>query len=138
MKYLYLLFTEPEDLVLDMDDFVFTTEAHLLPLSLSRVNLSYMPFGPLSSKQPLSGVARRRQAVCAAPTKSWSRGAFLTLVRATPAFRQCARPLYATHAAAAVTGSVQAVLAEAIQRGPAVPYDPRRCDAPGLLSASIL
>ena len=34
-KYLYLLFSEPEDLVVDIDDYIFTTEAHLLPLSLS-------------------------------------------------------------------------------------------------------
>lgn len=34
-KYLYLLFTEKEDLVFNMNQFIFTTEAHLLPLSLS-------------------------------------------------------------------------------------------------------
>lgn len=34
-KYLYLLFTENEDLVFNMNQFIFTTEAHLLPLSLS-------------------------------------------------------------------------------------------------------
>ncbi|XP_066297953.1 ER degradation-enhancing alpha-mannosidase-like protein 3 [Branchiostoma lanceolatum] len=34
-KYLYLLFTEEEDLWLDLDDYVFTTEAHLLPLRLA-------------------------------------------------------------------------------------------------------
>uniref|UniRef100_A0A8D0L3R1 alpha-1,2-Mannosidase n=1 Tax=Sphenodon punctatus TaxID=8508 RepID=A0A8D0L3R1_SPHPU len=34
-KYLYLLFTEKCDLPLDIDDYIFTTEAHLLPLSLS-------------------------------------------------------------------------------------------------------
>ncbi|XP_065342933.1 ER degradation-enhancing alpha-mannosidase-like protein 3 isoform X2 [Cloeon dipterum] len=34
-KYLFLLFAEPADLVLDLDEFIFTTEAHLLPLSLS-------------------------------------------------------------------------------------------------------
>ena len=34
-KYLYLLFSERENLVLDVDEFVFTTEAHLLPLTLS-------------------------------------------------------------------------------------------------------
>lgn len=37
-KYLYLLFAEEEDSPLDMDDFVFTTEAHLLPLSLANCN----------------------------------------------------------------------------------------------------
>ncbi|XP_038063817.1 ER degradation-enhancing alpha-mannosidase-like protein 3 [Patiria miniata] len=36
-KYLYLLFAEPEDLLIPIDDYVFTTEAHLLPLTLSRV-----------------------------------------------------------------------------------------------------
>ena len=36
-KYLYLMFAEPSDLIIDLDDFLFTTEAHLLPLSLSRI-----------------------------------------------------------------------------------------------------
>lgn len=35
-KYLYLLFADPNELLLDLDEFLFTTEAHLLPLSLSR------------------------------------------------------------------------------------------------------
>ena len=34
-KYLYLLFVEDEDILVNVDDYVFTTEAHLLPLSLS-------------------------------------------------------------------------------------------------------
>ncbi|XP_071445733.1 ER degradation-enhancing alpha-mannosidase-like protein 3 [Hetaerina americana] len=37
-KYLYLLFTDPNDLILDLDEFLFTTEAHLLPLSLARLS----------------------------------------------------------------------------------------------------
>ena len=37
-KYLYLLFAEEEDLVLDMDEFIFNTEAHLFPLSLATFN----------------------------------------------------------------------------------------------------
>ena len=37
-KYLYLLFAEEEDLFLDVSKFVFTTEAHLLPLSLARLS----------------------------------------------------------------------------------------------------
>lgn len=36
-KYLYLLFAEPNDLVLDLDEFIFTTEGHLLPLTLAAV-----------------------------------------------------------------------------------------------------
>ncbi|CAH8843416.1 unnamed protein product [Trichobilharzia szidati] len=35
-KYLYLLFAESSDLPINLDDYIFTTEAHLLPLSLSR------------------------------------------------------------------------------------------------------
>lgn len=40
-KYLYLLFADREDLILDLDEFIFTTEGHLLPLTLSgRANVS--------------------------------------------------------------------------------------------------
>ncbi|MBN3299453.1 EDEM3 protein, partial [Amia calva] len=34
-KYLYLLFSEKSELPIDIDHYVFTTEAHLLPVSLS-------------------------------------------------------------------------------------------------------
>ncbi|XP_077398345.1 ER degradation-enhancing alpha-mannosidase-like protein 3 [Vanacampus margaritifer] len=34
-KYLYLLFTEKTQLPINIDDYIFTTEAHLLPVSLS-------------------------------------------------------------------------------------------------------
>uniref|UniRef100_A0A8C4Z7P5 alpha-1,2-Mannosidase n=1 Tax=Gadus morhua TaxID=8049 RepID=A0A8C4Z7P5_GADMO len=34
-KYLFLLFADTEDLPFDVEDYIFTTEAHLLPLSLS-------------------------------------------------------------------------------------------------------
>ena len=37
-KYLYLLYSEKEDLLIEVDNFVFTTEAHLLPLSVSMQN----------------------------------------------------------------------------------------------------
>nr|KAG5703061.1 hypothetical protein BaRGS_016222 [Batillaria attramentaria] len=39
-KYLYLLFAERSDLLFDIDDFIFTTEAHLLPLALSVGNIT--------------------------------------------------------------------------------------------------
>ncbi|XP_052789807.1 ER degradation-enhancing alpha-mannosidase-like protein 3 isoform X2 [Mya arenaria] len=39
-KYLYLLYAEKSELIIDVDDYIFTTEAHLLPLSLSRCNSS--------------------------------------------------------------------------------------------------
>ncbi|KAG8430603.1 hypothetical protein GDO86_020319 [Hymenochirus boettgeri] len=39
-KYLYLLFSEREDLIFDIEDYIFTTEAHLLPLSLSTASQS--------------------------------------------------------------------------------------------------
>ena len=37
-KYLYLMFTEKDDLLMNIDNYIFTTEAHLLPLSLSVQN----------------------------------------------------------------------------------------------------
>ena len=43
-KYLYLLFTKEEESFLDISQFVFTTEAHLLPLSLARLsNVTTVP-----------------------------------------------------------------------------------------------
>ncbi|XP_013410310.1 ER degradation-enhancing alpha-mannosidase-like protein 3 isoform X4 [Lingula anatina] len=51
-KYLYLLFAEKEDLVLDVDEYVFTTEAHLLPLSLAVGNYSWTK--PVAGKIPLA------------------------------------------------------------------------------------
>lgn len=33
-KYLYMIFTDPEDLMFDPDHYVLTTEAHFLPLSI--------------------------------------------------------------------------------------------------------
>jgi len=41
-KYLFLLFAESDELVLDLDEFIFTTEGHLLPLTLAsvRTNIS--------------------------------------------------------------------------------------------------
>ncbi|XP_046605659.1 ER degradation-enhancing alpha-mannosidase-like protein 3 [Neodiprion virginianus] len=36
-KYLFLLFAEPSELVIDPDEFVFTTEGHLLPLTLASI-----------------------------------------------------------------------------------------------------
>jgi mannosidase alpha-like ER degradation enhancer 3 len=38
-KYLYLLFEEPDKLEIDVDEFIFTTEAHLIPLSLVNYKL---------------------------------------------------------------------------------------------------
>lgn len=34
-KYLYLLFAESDDLIINIDEYLFTTEGHLLPLYLS-------------------------------------------------------------------------------------------------------
>lgn len=36
-KYLFLLFSDPADLILNIEDFIFTTEAHLLPLTLGQL-----------------------------------------------------------------------------------------------------
>ncbi|XP_018782736.1 PREDICTED: ER degradation-enhancing alpha-mannosidase-like protein 3 isoform X3 [Bactrocera latifrons] len=43
-KYLYLLFSEPHDLVVDVDEFVFTTEAHLLPLTIAQLGNTTFSF----------------------------------------------------------------------------------------------
>ncbi|XP_026302101.1 ER degradation-enhancing alpha-mannosidase-like protein 3 [Apis mellifera] len=45
-KYLFLLFAEPGELLLDLDEFIFTTEGHLLPLTLAsiRTNISSQDF----------------------------------------------------------------------------------------------
>lgn len=37
LKYLYLIFAEPSEIDFDLDTFIFTTEAHLLPLSLGQL-----------------------------------------------------------------------------------------------------
>ncbi|KAF5394676.1 alpha-1 2-Mannosidase [Paragonimus heterotremus] len=42
-KYLYLLFSEPSDLPISLSEYVFTTEAHLLPISLSQLRRSESP-----------------------------------------------------------------------------------------------
>ncbi|KAI5610446.1 ER degradation-enhancing alpha-mannosidase-like protein 3 isoform X1 [Silurus asotus] len=42
-KYLFLLFAEDVDLPFDVEDYIFTTEAHLLPLSLSITSRSHPP-----------------------------------------------------------------------------------------------
>lgn len=33
-KYLYMIFAEPSDLIFDPDNYVLTTEAHFLPLTI--------------------------------------------------------------------------------------------------------
>lgn len=38
IKYLFLIFADPSELILDLDNFIFTTEAHLLPLSLGQLS----------------------------------------------------------------------------------------------------
>lgn len=35
-KYLYMIFAEEGDLLFDPDNYVFTTEAHFLPLSIAQ------------------------------------------------------------------------------------------------------
>ncbi|VDN88286.1 unnamed protein product [Brugia pahangi] len=35
LKYLYMIFTDPSDLKIDLDNYVLTTEAHFIPLSIA-------------------------------------------------------------------------------------------------------
>ena len=37
-KYLYLLFADESDLLIDLNNWLFTTEGHLMPLSLARLS----------------------------------------------------------------------------------------------------
>ena len=37
-KYLYMIFSEPGDLLFDPDNYVLTTEAHFLPLTIADVS----------------------------------------------------------------------------------------------------
>ena len=54
-KYLFLLFADPADLVVDLDEFLFTTEAHLLPLSLARnSNYTVVTVSYCSPQRPIS------------------------------------------------------------------------------------
>ncbi|XP_024114782.1 ER degradation-enhancing alpha-mannosidase-like protein 3 isoform X1 [Oryzias melastigma] len=52
-KYLFLLFAEPQDLPFDVEDYIFTTEAHLLPLSLSTAPLSSAAASNRTSEEEL-------------------------------------------------------------------------------------
>lgn len=71
-KYLFLLFAEPGELVLDLDEFIFTTEGHLLPLTLAsiRTNVS-----SVSIRDPQRKLISRRhivQKLCVLSSRSWS------------------------------------------------------------------
>nr|XP_016936249.1 ER degradation-enhancing alpha-mannosidase-like protein 3 isoform X1 [Drosophila suzukii] len=44
IKYLFLLFSDPQDLIINVDEFVFTTEAHLLPLSIAQLGNATFSF----------------------------------------------------------------------------------------------
>ncbi|XP_055778418.1 ER degradation-enhancing alpha-mannosidase-like protein 3 isoform X5 [Salvelinus fontinalis] len=52
-KYLFLLFAEEEDLTFNVEDYIFTTEAHLLPLSLSTVPHAPSPPANTTSEEEL-------------------------------------------------------------------------------------
>ncbi|XP_061099622.1 ER degradation-enhancing alpha-mannosidase-like protein 3 isoform X2 [Conger conger] len=54
-KYLYLLFADEEDLPFDVEDYIFTTEAHLLPLSLSTALRSAAPSADNNTVLPPAG-----------------------------------------------------------------------------------
>ena len=45
LKYLYLLFAEKEDIAIDLDKYIFTTEAHLLPVAMPPPTYTLLPFG---------------------------------------------------------------------------------------------
>ncbi|KAL3872065.1 hypothetical protein ACJMK2_040022 [Sinanodonta woodiana] len=69
-KYLYLLYAEKSDLLFDVDDYIFTTEAHLLPLSLSIYNSSKEPkkIRPDVYSQMKKGEKQQKGAGCVKPS----------------------------------------------------------------------
>jgi len=58
-KYLFLLFAENEDMLIDPDKYVFTTEAHLLPLNLSNFKNHTETVSPYNTKVNSDGNAER-------------------------------------------------------------------------------
>uniref|UniRef100_A0A674CXG4 alpha-1,2-Mannosidase n=1 Tax=Salmo trutta TaxID=8032 RepID=A0A674CXG4_SALTR len=52
-KYLFLLFAEEDDLPFNVEDYIFTTEAHLLPLSLSTTPRAPSPPANSTSEEEL-------------------------------------------------------------------------------------
>lgn len=40
LKYLYMIFAEPSDMLFDPDNYVLTTEAHFLPLNIADVGVN--------------------------------------------------------------------------------------------------
>lgn len=53
-KYLYLLFADKEDMIFDIEDYIFTTEAHLLPLWLSTTNQTISKKNTVSNSSNLN------------------------------------------------------------------------------------
>lgn len=51
LKYLFLMFADPSEISLDLDTFIFTTEAHLLPLSLGQLGNLTTTSGDKDSKE---------------------------------------------------------------------------------------
>eukprot|EP00124_Ichthyophonus_hoferi_P003209 Ihof_evm2s265 gene=Ihof_evmTU2s265 len=65
VKYLYLLFEEPANIALNMDDYIFTTEAHMLPLSIGLLPGGSTPPTPIErSAVQLDTTATWRIDVC--------------------------------------------------------------------------
>ncbi|VDN99007.1 unnamed protein product [Rodentolepis nana] len=53
-KYFYLLFSDPKELPINVDEYVFTTEAHILPIGLPRTNPPVLNLNAKSSADELS------------------------------------------------------------------------------------
>ena len=58
-KYLYLLFEEEENLTIDPQNYVFTTEAHMLPLELSNFKNHTAKITPYNTKFNFDGNPER-------------------------------------------------------------------------------
>ena len=72
LKYLYLLFDDSEPPILPLDQYVFNTEAHPLPIRGSAADLalaSHYRSGPSSGMQGGNGTVETRSQVSADPVR---------------------------------------------------------------------
>lgn len=67
LKYLYLMFADPSEISLDLDTFIFTTEAHLLPLSLGQLGNITTTSGDTDAKEEVDDQAMNYMRSCPSP-----------------------------------------------------------------------
>ncbi|VDL40657.1 unnamed protein product [Hymenolepis diminuta] len=69
-KYFYLLFSDPKELPIDIDRYVFTTQAHILPIGLPR---THSPVLTQTARLSAEELSISLKGLCPAPDKNASR-----------------------------------------------------------------